>query len=81
MRDDDLPVVPLGSRSARRRRATAMRLPNAVQQEHPWVISRIAPDFKLLDVWALPVRGSANEFPTLLEVMAALDPTGAESWR
>ncbi|MBJ7595596.1 MAG: DUF2867 domain-containing protein [Candidatus Dormibacteraeota bacterium] len=56
-----------------------MRLPNAVQQEHPWVISRIAPDFQLLDVWALPVRGRANDFPTLLEVMADLDPTGAGS--
>lgn len=56
-----------------------MRLPNAAQTQHPWVITKIATDFKLLDVWALPVHGRRSDFPALLEVMAALDPTGAES--
>ena len=29
-----------------------MRLPNAVQESHPWRIREIAPDFTLEDVWA-----------------------------
>ena len=31
------------------------------------------------DVWALPVRGSADDFPTLLELMAGLDPAHSGS--
>jgi hypothetical protein len=55
-----------------------MRLPNAAHESHPWVIARIAPDFKLMDVWGLPARGGPDDFAALLEVMASLDPaTGA----
>ncbi len=56
-----------------------MRLPNSEHEAHPWRISEIAPDFRLEDVWALPVEGSAADFPALLEVMASLDPAHAES--
>ncbi|MGZ6638354.1 MAG: hypothetical protein ACXVII_36510 [Solirubrobacteraceae bacterium] len=31
------------------------------------------------DVWALPVHGGAEDFQTLLEVMASGDPANAES--
>jgi Protein of unknown function (DUF2867) len=56
-----------------------MRLPNAAHEEHPWVIARIAPDFKLLDVWGLPAAGSAEEFASLIEIMAAIDPANGDS--
>jgi Protein of unknown function (DUF2867) len=50
-----------------------MKLPNAVYQARPWRIHEIACDFTLEDVWALPVNGGADDFPTLLEVMFSLD--------
>jgi hypothetical protein len=56
-----------------------MRLPNSAHEAHPWVIGRIAPDFKLLDAWALPVRGGPHEFESFLERMASFDPTSAGS--
>jgi Protein of unknown function (DUF2867) len=51
-----------------------VRLPNAAHEAHSWVIAQVAPDFKLLDVWGLPAQGRLDEFPTLLEIMASLDP-------
>jgi hypothetical protein len=52
-----------------------MRLPNSAHEAHPWVIAKIAPDFKLLDVWALPVRGGPDDFDAFVEQMASLDAT------
>ena len=43
------------------------------------MISEVAPDFKLLDVWALPAEGGREEFGSLLELMASFDPAAAES--
>src|SRR5271169_1095906 len=56
-----------------------MRVPNAEHEAHPWVIAQVAPDFKLLDVWRLPAQGGPDEFRTLLEVMASLDPANGDS--
>jgi hypothetical protein len=56
-----------------------MRLPNAAHESRPWRIREIAPDFIVEDVWALPVHGGAEDFPTLLELMASSDPANAES--
>jgi hypothetical protein len=56
-----------------------MRLPNSVQEDHPWVINRIADDFELLDVWALPARGGRDEFDSLLEIFSLFDPADAGS--
>jgi hypothetical protein len=56
-----------------------MRLPNAVHESRPWRIRQIAPDFTLVDAWALPVHGGAGDFPALLEVMASLDPAHGAS--
>ena len=56
-----------------------MRLPNSTHEAHPWVIARIAPDFTLLDVWALPAQGGREEFGSLLEIMASFDPARAGS--
>ena len=49
-------------------------MPNAVHEARGWVISEIAHDFRLLDVWALPAEGSANEFDPFLEVVTSFDP-------
>jgi len=57
-----------------------MRLPNAAHESRPWRIREIAPDFTLEDVWALPVHGGAEDFQTLLEIMASGDPGNAESF-
>lgn len=56
-----------------------MRLPNREHESHPWRIAEIAPDFRLEDVWALPARGGLEDFESLLEVMASLDPAKGES--
>jgi len=58
---------------------TGRRLPNAAHESRPWRIREIAADFKLEDVWALPVQGGAEDFQALLELMAAADPANAES--
>lgn len=55
------------------------RLPNSAHEAHPWVISQIAPDFKLLDVWALPVDGGPGDFSEFLEMMAAIDPVNGNN--
>jgi uncharacterized protein DUF2867 len=55
------------------------RLPNAAHESRPWRIREIAPDFTVEDVWALPVHGGAEDFQTLLELMASSDPANAES--
>jgi Protein of unknown function (DUF2867) len=55
------------------------RLPNSAHERGPWRIREIVPDFTLEDAWALPVSGREDEFPALLELMAAADPANAES--
>jgi Protein of unknown function (DUF2867) len=52
-----------------------MRVPNAVHRAHPWVIEQIAPDFQLLDAWALPAEGGPDDFPSLVEIFDRFDPT------
>lgn len=56
-----------------------MRLPNAAHEERPWLIAQVAHDFELLDVWALPAEGRADEFATFVELMSSLDPTRSRS--
>ena len=56
-----------------------MRLPNSAHESHPWRIREIVPDFILEDVWALPARGAAGDFPKLLGIMAAGDPAHSGS--
>jgi hypothetical protein len=56
-----------------------MRLPNEAHESRPWRIREIVPDFKLEDVWALPVHGDAEDFPALLELLASADPADADS--
>jgi hypothetical protein len=56
-----------------------VRLPNAAHEGHPWVIAQVASDFELLDVWGLPAQGGPDEFATLVEIMASLDPANGDS--
>jgi len=56
-----------------------MRLSNSEHESHAWRIREVAPDFRLEDAWALPARGGAGDFATLLDVMASLDPANGES--
>jgi hypothetical protein len=51
-----------------------MRLPNSAHEGHPWAISEIASDFKLLDVWQLPVEGGPDGFEGFLGQLASFNP-------
>ena len=61
------------------RRTSGVRLPNAEQERHSWVINQVAFDFRLLDVWGLPARGGSDEFDSLLEIISSLDPARMRS--
>jgi len=52
----------------------SVRLPNSTHAARPWVINRIAPDFRLLDAWALPAEGGPDDFGAFLDTMTAIDP-------
>jgi hypothetical protein len=51
------------------------RLPNSGHTSRPWRIHEITSDFRLEDVWALPVRGEESDFPALVQSIAAGDPS------
>ncbi len=55
------------------------RLPNRAHTSRPWRIHEITPDFRLEDVWALPVHGEQSDFPALVQGFAAGDPSEG-SW-
>jgi hypothetical protein len=48
-----------------------MRLPDTAHTSRPWRIHELVPDFELVDVWALPTPGSRDEFPRLVDAIAA----------
>lgn len=54
-----------------------MRLPNAAHESGGWRILGIAADFRLEDVWALPVSGPAEDFQAVVNLMRAADPAGS----
>ena len=56
-----------------------MRLPDSAHLAHPWRIHAVAPDFALEDVWALPTPGGPEDFPELVELVAAGDPAQGRS--
>jgi len=53
----------------------AMRLPSAAHTSRPWRIHELTSDYRLEDVWALPTPGDPNDFPRLVQLAAALDPS------
>ncbi len=46
-----------------------MRLSIEEHTSRPWRIRKFVPDFTIEDVWALPVHGTLDEFPALLELI------------
>jgi len=56
-----------------------MKLPRSAHDDQGWRIAAIAPDFELEDVWALPVHGGPDDFPTLLEVVSRLSSEDSPS--
>ena len=52
-----------------------MRIPNTTHTARPWRIHELTGDFRLEDVWALPVEGGPHDFPLLVELFASYDPT------
>jgi len=51
-----------------------MRIPVTAHTEQPWRIHELTRDFRLEDVWALPTPGGPDDFPRLVQMMAAGDP-------
>jgi len=56
-----------------------MRIPNRAHTSRPWRIHELTRDFRIEDVWALPTPGGPNDFPRLVQVMAAGDPSLSSS--
>ncbi len=56
-----------------------MRIPDSEHTSRPWRIHEIAHDFRLEDVWALPVTGARDEFPRLIDAFARGDSAGSPS--
>jgi hypothetical protein len=56
-----------------------MKLPNSEQTSRPWRIHELVQDFRLLDVWALPTPGGPDDFPRLVEIVAAGDTADTPS--
>src|SRR5207247_10697459 len=71
--------APDGEGNAHRCEGSHVRLPNSAHEAHRWVIAQIAPEFTLLDAWAVPVQGGRDEFASFLEGMVSFDPANAES--
>lgn len=63
----------------RQQRHIDVRLPHSAHEAHRWVIVQIAPDFELLDAWALPAEGDRGDFDSFLAVMASLNPAESDS--
>ena len=51
-----------------------MRLPATAHSSRPWRIHELTPDFRLEDVWRLPTPGARDDFPLLVQGLAAGDP-------
>ncbi len=61
--------------------AKGARLKTSRHGDLPWRIGEVAPDFKLIDAWALPARGTLEEFADLREIFASLSLEADENSR
>jgi hypothetical protein len=55
-----------------------MRLPDSAHTSRPWRIHELTRDFRVEDVWGLPVRGP-DEFPSAVELIASYDTAQSSS--
>jgi len=58
---------------------TSSRLTPDAHEKHGWVMGDIAPDFDLLDVWALPVEGRLEDFDEVVEMFTSWEPGRSDS--
>jgi hypothetical protein len=56
-----------------------MRVAGSDHRSRPWRIHDLARDFRLEDAWALPTPGGPDEFPELVAMIAAGDPSQSSS--
>ena len=56
-----------------------MRLPVTAHSSRPWRIHELTPDFRIEDVWRLPTPGARDDFPLLVQGLAAGDPAHGTS--
>ena len=56
-----------------------MRVANSAHTSQPWRIHELVPDFRLEDVWNLPVTGGAEDFAQVVQQLARFDPAGSSS--
>ena len=56
-----------------------MRLADSAHTSRPWRIHELTHDFRVEDVWELPTPGGPEDFPRLVEGMAAGDPAQGSS--
>jgi hypothetical protein len=57
-----------------------MKVPNSEHTSRPWRIHEIVPDFRLEDVWEPLGVGGAEEFPRVVQMIAAYDPSRSSSF-
>jgi len=57
------------------------RLETSKHGDLPWRIGEVAADFELIDAWALPARGTLEEFADLREIFASLSLEADEDSR
>lgn len=50
------------------------KLERAAHADLPWRVHDVAPDFELVDAWAVPASGTIDEFDDLCRVFAEFDP-------
>lgn len=56
-----------------------MRLADSAHTSWPWRIHELASDFRLEDVWKIPVTGGADDFHAVVQRLATLDPANSSS--
>ena len=59
-----------------------MRLPNGEHTSRPWRIHELTRDFRLEDVWGIPLPAGAGptDFPRGVELLTSFDPERSSSW-
>jgi len=63
------------------RMAKGARLKTSRHGDLPWRVGEVAPDFTLIDAWALPAQGTLDEFADLIEIFASLNLDADEASR
>ena len=56
-----------------------MRVPNTAHTSRPWRIHDLTCDFRLEDVWELPMVGRTEDFHRLVQLIASYDPSRSSS--